>query len=398
MKQIYIIGSKGIPANYGGFETFVERLTEGRRSEHLRYHVSCIDRENRREEYNGADCFHLKIPDIGPAKAVYYDRQAFCYALSDIRKNQYRNAVIYVLACRIGPFMKSLVRRAHALGASVYVNPDGHEFMRAKWNGAIKQYWKYSEKLMVKQADLMICDAKEMERYIREEYAAFSPKTTYLAYGADLVSEGAMEAPEAVAKKEDPSKGYEKWLTEHGLTQGEYALCVGRFVPENNFETMIREYMSSSLTVPLVLICNVEENRFCRELRERLSFERDERIRFVGTVYDRLLLQRIRQGALVYLHGHEVGGTNPTLLEALAATRVNLLLDVPFSREVGEDGALYWSKDPGSLRALLEKAVNLSEEEKEALGEKARKRIREHYLWEEIIRRYEELFLSEGVE
>ena len=92
-----------------------------------------------------------------------------------------------------------------------------------------------------------------------------------------------------------------------------------------------------------------------------------------------------------------MGGTNPTLLEALAATRVNLLVDVPFSREVGEDAALYWSKEPGSLRSLLEKAAALSEEEKEALGEKARKRIRDHYLWEEIIRRYEELFLSEEI-
>lgn len=383
MKHVYLIGSKGIPASYGGFETFVERLTAGKKSGEITYHVACIDEADYVAEHNGAICFHLKVPPIGPAKAVLYDRKAFLYALSEIQEKGYDDAVIYVLACRIGPFFAFLVKKAHALGTKVYVNPDGHEWMRAKWNAAIKKYWKFSEKLMVKSADRLICDAKEMERYIREEYADFHPNTAYLAYGADVASENAGE-----------NEAYADWLKEHHLTKKRYALIVGRFVPENNYETMIREYLASELDFPLVLICNVEKNKFYERLSETLHFENDDRVRFAGTVYDNALLTAIRCGAAFYLHGHEVGGTNPTLLEALGSTKVNLLLDVPFNREVGEDAALYWTKESGSLCKLLEHAAALPEEERQILGKKAKNRVRAHYSWERIVSDYEALFLG----
>ena len=100
MRHIYIIGSKGIPANYGGFETFVEQLTAGRQSEEIVYHVACMDEKAEVVRYNGAECFHLVVPSIGPAKAVYYDLKAIAWCLHDIRKNNIKDAVVYVLACR----------------------------------------------------------------------------------------------------------------------------------------------------------------------------------------------------------------------------------------------------------------------------------------------------------
>ena len=105
MRHIYIIGSKGIPANYGGFETFVEQLTAGRQSEEIVYPVACMDEKAEVVRYNGAECFHLAVPSIGPAKAVYYDLKAIAWCLHDIRKNNIKDAVVYVLACRIGPFI-----------------------------------------------------------------------------------------------------------------------------------------------------------------------------------------------------------------------------------------------------------------------------------------------------
>lgn len=386
MKHIYLIGSKGIPAHYGGFETFVDRLTAGKRTEELTYHVACLDHEDRTETLNGAECFHLKVPEVGPAKAVLYDRKAFLYALSDIKANGYTDAIILVLACRLGPFFPALVKKAHRLHAKVFVNPDGHEWMRAKWSAPIQKYWKYSERKMVKEADLLVCDAREMERYIKTEYADLSPKTTYLSYGADLVTE-----PEEAARF-----AYEDWLKEHELTESGYALIVGRFVPENNYETMLREYLASKSKLPLVLICNAERNKFYEGLSAALPFESDPRIRFVGTVYDKPLLSMIRRGAVCYLHGHEVGGTNPTLLEALASTEVNLLLDIPFNREVAEDAALYWAKETGSLCALIDHAVKLGAPQRRAWGAKAKNRIRDAYTWDAIIDRYEALFLSDG--
>ena len=130
---------------------------------------------------------------------------------------------------------------------------------------------------------------------------------------------------------------------EEGLRDREYYLVVGRFVPENNYETMIREFMKSKSKKKFALITNVNP-KFLNELEEKLHFKSDPRIKFVGTVYDKELLKKIRECAYAYFHGHEVGGTNPSLLEALGSTKLNLLLDVGFNKKVALDAALYWKK------------------------------------------------------
>lgn len=107
---------------------------------------------------------------------------------------------------------------------------------------------------------------------------------------------------------------------------------------------MIREFIKSKSKKDFVLITNVEQNKFYDQLLQDTGFDKDPRVKFVGTVYDQELLKYIRENTFAYFHGHEVGGTNPSLLEALASTKLNLLLDVGFNREVGEDGAIYWKK------------------------------------------------------
>ena len=185
----------------------------------------------------------------------------------------------------------------------------------------------------------------------------------------------------------------EKWLEDKKLAKNEYYLIVGRFVPENNYETVIREFMASSTTKKLALISNVEQNKYYEQLRVNTGFESDERIAFVGTVYDAELLQAIRQNAYGYIHGHEVGGTNPSLLEALASTNLNLLLDVAFNREVGEDAAVYWKKDGGSLATLLEQVDNMEKDVIVNLGQAAKERILQNYSWDMIVNKYEDLFV-----
>ena len=178
-----------------------------------------------------------------------------------------------------------------------------------------------------------------------------------------------------------------------GVKPHEYYLVVGRFVPENNFETMIREYMKSGSKKDFAIITTANAP-FLAELEQRLHFKKDSRIKFVGTVYDQELLMKIRENAYGYFHGHEVGGTNPSLLEALGSTRLNLLLDVGFNREVAENAAIYWKKEDGNLARLIDRADGFSEDELEEFGEKAKKRIAEAYSWEYICRRYEETFLE----
>jgi rhamnosyltransferase len=269
------------------------------------------------------------------------------------------------------------------LGGVVYVNPDGHEWLRAKWSAPVRKYWKISEQMMTKHADLMVCDSKNIEKYIQTTYASYAPKTTFIAYGAETRQSTLADDDEKLLS----------WYAEKGLSAGSYYLVVGRFVPENNYETMIREFMRSQTKKDFALITNVSP-AFLEELKEKTGFHNDSRIKFVGTVYDQELLMKIRQNAWAYFHGHEVGGTNPSLLEALGSTRLNLLLDVGFNREVAEDAALYWTKEPGSLAELIHRADALPEEQIADLGHRAKERIATAYSWEYIASRYEELFLK----
>ena len=389
-RHVFIVGSKGIPTKYGGFETFVDKLTEYQKTENIQYHVSCIkgkneyDPNNTEYEYNGAHCFNIKTRISGSAKAIFYDIDSIKYSLDYIEKHNIQEPIIYVLACRIGPFIGYLKKQIHKVGGKLYVNPDGHEWKRAKWNAAVRKYWKISEKLMVKHADLLICDSKGIESYIKEDYRQYHPKTTFIAYGAET---------SASTLKNDDEKVV-NWYQQFDIKPKNYYLIVGRFVPENNFERMIREFMKSKTKKDLVIITGYEGVGLYDTLLEELHFDRDPRIKFVGTVYDQPLLKKIREDAYGYLHGHSVGGTNPSLLEALGRTDLNLLFDVSFNREVAEDGALYWTHEYGMLAHIIEMADGMSQEEIQRMGEKARERIDQYYSWEYIRDRYEGLFVK----
>lgn len=381
-QHVFIVGSKGIPGSYGGYETFVDKLTEYHQDNpDIKYHVACKADEDGEFEYHNARCFKVKVPNIGPAQAIYYDVAALQRVDRYIQEHKIEHAIVYVLACRIGPFCAHFERQIHRLGGVLYVNPDGHEWMRAKWSAPIRRYWKISEQLMVKHCDLLVCDSKNIEKYIHEEYAAYDPKTTFIAYGAETRR----------SKLADDDPKLLEWLAEKGLSPKSYYLVVGRFVPENNYETMIREFMRGGSKRDFALITNVND-KFLGELEERTHFRSDPRIKFVGTVYDQELLMKVRELAYGYFHGHEVGGTNPSLLEALGSTDLNLLLDVGFNREVAKDSALYWTKEPADLATLIERADAMGEEERAELGRAARQRVADAYSWQHISDEYRDLF------
>lgn len=382
MKHVFIIGSKGIPGAYGGYETFLDRLTEYHEYDtKLKYHVACKGTVEKHFEYHNADCFQIKVPNIGSAQAILYDILALRYCVNYIKQNQIQKPIVYILACRIGPFMNHYVNQVHSLGGVVFVNPDGHEWLRAKWSYAVRRYWKISEQLMVKHADLLICDSLNIEKYIQSSYKQYRPNTKYIAYGADVS-----------LSSSDVDAAFHNWLQENAVKKNQYYLIVGRFVPENNYESMIREFMASKTSKSLVII-TTQNGKFFRELNQKLQFDQDARIKFVGTVYNQELLKKIREEAFGYLHGHEVGGTNPSLLEALSSTPLNLLLNVGFNQEVGRESALYWTKEPGSLRKLIEKCDQLSDEEISTFSFLAKKRISDAYSWKFIANEYKNTFL-----
>lgn len=405
VQHIFLVGAKSLGA-YGGYETFINKLTEYHQNNpQIKYHVACKANGDGSMDpyktegakiindhefiYHNAHCFRVKIPEkIGPAQAIYYDVVALKKSCEIIKRDKIKHPIVYIMACRIGPFMKHYYHEIHKLGGKVYLNPDGHEFRRAKWNRIIRKYWKLSEQMMVKWSDLVICDSKTIEQYIHECYdgkgiKGRNPKTTFIAYGAETRK----------SKLVDNDKKLLDWYAQKGLKPFGYYLVVGRFVPENNYETMIREFMQSHTTKDFAIITNVNE-KFLDELESKLHFKKDKRIKFVGTVYDQELLMKIRENAYGYFHGHEVGGTNPSLLEALGSTDLNLLLNVGFNQEVAEDAAIYWTKNKGNLAALIDKADEISQEKRTEYGKKAKQRIRDAYSWQFICDRYEEEFLN----
>lgn len=401
MQHVYIVGSKSI-GQYGGFETFVKGLLEQHKNnKKIKYHVACkangdgymdvsklqgVEMINESEfKYCNAHCFLLKIPEkIGTAQAIYYDITALNWSCNHIEKNHIQHPIVYILASRIGPFEKRFVRRIHNAGGKIIQNPDGHEDWRQKWNFLIRKYWKYSEKLMIRNCDLAICDSINIEKYIQEKYHI--QKTSFIAYGSDITP----------SEIKDNDIKYINWLKTYNLHDKNFYISVGRFVPENNYEIMIREFMKSKSKKDFVII-TTSNHTFQERLENKLHFKADKRIKFVGAIYDQELLKKIRENAYGYFHGHEVGGTNPSLLEALGSTNLNLLLDVGFNREVAEDAAIYWNKSQGNLAKLINQVDQMEENIRKTFGLKAKERIRNAYSWEHIAEEYERVFLK-GIE
>ena len=280
VQHVFLVGAKSL-GTYGGYETFINKLTEYHQNNlRLKYHVACkangdgcmdVDKtEGARRTgsntftYHNADCFLIHVPEkLGSAQAIYYDMEALEECCRIIKVQKISNAIVYIMACRIGPFIKYFYKKIHKLGGRIYLNPDGHEWMRAKWSKLVQKYWKISEQMMAKWSDLVVCDSITIEKYIHEQYngkgiEGRDPNTTFIAYGADLTP----------SKLDDDDPKLIDWYQEKGLKEKEYYLVVGRFVPENSFEVMIREFMKSNSKKDFALITNVN-GKFLNELEEK---------------------------------------------------------------------------------------------------------------------------------
>ena len=401
IQHIFIIGAKSI-GHYGGFETFVDRLLREHENENsIKYHIACkangngfmdeskldsisVLKGNKRGEvcefeYKGAHVFKVVCPNIGSAVAIYYDLKSLLYSINYCKVNKITHPCFYILTCRIGLFIKRCSKGIKNIGGVYYLNPDGHEWMRAKWSWYIKKYWKWSEKKMVIAADIVICDSLAMEEYIKQKYEG--KITKYISYGADL---------KRSLLKDDDQK-FKKFLEDNMLRSNNYYMCCGRFVPENSFEVMIREFMKSYTCKDFVII-TTKNDKLLSKIDSKLHFNMDKRIKFVGEVYDKELLKKIRENAFGNMHGHTVGGTNPSLLEALSATRINLLIDVPFNREVAGDAAFYWNKTDGNLAKLINEVDSLGQDKMDEYACEARRRIETSYSWNLVGREYADLW------
>ena len=307
---------------------------------------------------------------------LIYPIKAMDYYLKYIEDNKLENVYIYVLGLKLFDYLRRKRKVIKRLGIKVLVNPDGLEHKRSKWSYPIKKFFLLSERLMLNNCDLIVCDALGIEEYINNKYPKLKNKTTYIAYGTNKID---------LTNIDERSI-----LKEYNLKKNNYCLVVGRCVPENNLELIIKDFMKSSIDKELLIITNLSSGNYYNNLVNITNCNEDRRIKFIDGVYDSKKLACIRKNAYLYIHGHSVGGTNPSLLEALSLTDLNILYDVCFNRDVGKDSCLYF-RDSGSLTKLFNNKKML-DKNKHLLGNKAKDIIKDNYTWDIIVNKYKEIF------
>lgn len=377
MNHIFIIGSRGYKAKYGGWETFVTKLVSNYDDKNTIFHISGLSDvtdklDNKITENIITDYFNVNKK--GGVQMLLCTIKAFNYYVKYIKEENITNTYIYILGLKLGPLLIFNKNKLKKLGITTIVNPDGLEHERSKWSYPVKKYFLLSERWMLKNSDIIICDAKGIKEYIDNKYPNQKNKTIYIAYGTDKVDLS--------------QENEEKVLLKYNLTKENYILMVGRFVPENNYELVIKEYINSDIKKDLIIISNISSSNYYNEILEKTNCLKDKRIKFIDGVYDEKKLSIIRKNALAYIHGHSVGGTNPSLLEALSLTKLNILYDVNFNKDVGLDSCLYF-KEEGTLTSILN---SIEKYDRNKLGNKAKTIIERNYTWKIIVNKYKKIF------
>lgn len=377
MKHIFIIGSRGYHAKYGGFETFVTKLVDNYNEDDIIFHVSGLSDTsnilgNKVNDNLITDSFYVK--ENGGLKMLLCTIKAFLYYFKYIKKYNINNSYIYVLGLKLGPLLKIYKRRLKKYEITVIVNPDGLEYKRSKWNNLVKKFFLLSERWMLLNADIVVCDAIGIKKYVDTKYPVLIDNTVYIAYGTDKID--LRNVDEHLI------------LNEFNLKKDDYFLMVGRFVPENNYELVINEFMKSKTNKKLVIISNISSSNYYTSVVNLTNCNCDKRIIFINGVYDENKLSVIRKNAYAYIHGHSVGGTNPSLLEALNLTDLNILYDVNFNRDIGGDSCLYF-KNEGSLTKILN---NTKRYDRKKMGIASKKIIEQNFTWEIIVNKYKKIF------
>lgn len=387
MRRLFILGSQGIPARYGGLETFTDQLATRLADRGWPVTVSCelaYGEEPGPREYRGVDLFYVEAPD-NVFRTPVSDRKALLRAGEEAEPGD----VVYLLGYGVGPFAGGPIRALRQHGVEFWTNPDGLEWKRPRWPWLVRRYLRFSEGYLLNRSDRVICDAAAIRDHHATEYGLTEGRTEVIEYGAPLVTQ---------VEDEDLIRRRDEWLARYDLRPGEYFTYVGRFVPDNNLELMVRGMLDARTERRLlVFAAHDEDDPFYRSIRNLIDASDDpDKVVLTGGVYDQELLQALRLGEYGYLHGHEVGGTNPALVEAMGLGSFVLALGTPFNREVLDEAALYFEKDVDSFVETVQRAESLEANQVAELKERARDRVRSHYNWERITDEYERLLESSG--
>jgi glycosyltransferase involved in cell wall biosynthesis len=359
--SIAMVGTRGVPARYGGFETAVEEV--GRRLADRGHRVVVYCRTNgesedpRAESFLGMELVHLPAARTRSLETLSHT------ALSVGHLLRHRTDAAIVFNAANAPLLPAI--RAARIPVATHV--DGLEWKRAKWGPMGRRYYRTAESLAVRWSDVLVADAQGIADYYRREFQA---PTTLLTYGAPLIVPGADR------------------LAELGLTPDGYHLVVARFEPENHVDMIVDGYRRSAATKPLIVVGSAP---YAEEYTRRVHELGDERVRFLGGVWDQQQLDQLYANCFTYVHGHSVGGTNPSLLRAIGAGAAVVAYDVDFNREVVEAVGRYF-RDAAGVAELLERAED--DPTTVALEGKRAAELAERYNWDDVAEGYERLAIG----
>lgn len=365
--RLAIFGARGVPARWGGWDTIVTEL--GPRLVEAGHEVTLFAMPRYTGPEVGSDYEGVRIVRLPTlygkfTETLLHELFSSLYALTQPRQDVY-----YVLGCRT--VWAYLPHRL--LGRHVVFNTDGLDWKRRKWGRFARAYLKANYWLARRIASHLVSDSKELQRFYRAEYGSDSAFLTNGGYVREVADEAR----------------HREILAEHGVEPGGYYLQVCRIEPENNPDIVVREYVASDATAPLLIVggANYES-----QYLERLEATGDPRIRLLGPIYEPDHIEALFLGAKAYIHGHEVGGTNPSLVTAMGCGQLVLAHDVSFNREVLGGNGLLWTKDPGSLKARIEEVeVNTAALQADARVA-CRERIGEFYAWDKCARDHDRFF------
>jgi glycosyltransferase involved in cell wall biosynthesis len=352
--RVAIVGSRGIPANYGGFETFAQELSVRLVSMGLEVEVYCDSTENGSAQYKGVKLVYLKCTKTSNPLLYYY---------TSVRKAERNNDIVLICGAAGALFIYSKLFRRKV---SYLTNMDGVEYLRDKWSLPKRLFVRFCIWVSVYLSDFVIADSKSIKEFLKKNYKISDSRIIQIEYGAYI--------------NDSLNVGH---ISNLNLINKDYYLVVSRLEPENNVELIIKGYLISGSSIPLIIVGNLIDTSYVKNLR----LYENEKVRFLGGIYNRDKLNSLRFGCKAYLHGHSVGGTNPSLLESLGSGNIIIAHDNVFNREVTNNKMFYF-KDSEECAKAINVVEKLNSEQTLIYRNLALDRITRYYNWERIAEEY----------
>lgn len=357
--KIGILGTRGIPNYHGGFEQFAEFFSIYlAKNNHEVYVYNSSKHPFQKTLFKGVNIIHCYDPEdrIGTLGQFFYDFNC----IVDSRKRNFD------ILLQLGYTSSTIWYKLLPKKPIVITNMDGLEWKRSKYSKKVQRFLKYAERLGVKSSDFLVADSIGIQSYLKDTYAVDSK---YIAYGAELFS--------------SPNP---KSLLEYDLKPYEYNMLIARLEPENNIETILDGVVLSNNKTPFLVVGKHDVNTFGKYLKNK--YKDFENIRFIGGIYNINILNNLRYYSNLYFHGHSVGGTNPSLLEAMSSKAFIIANDNHFNKSILKNNAFYFK----TVNEVQEYLDNLSKTEHLDMVENCFNDIEKYFSWDIINKAYLNFF------